>query len=137
MLGPILLTIIAVALLGFAVWLWPRRAPTSASTRAASTRAAPTHDNAAATGSDPKTEYLSRGDMFQSADQRVAPTSAPTEILMQPEPECTPPTEYLSRDEILAPASPPKISHDRDTDDSLPTTMFSRDAIATNTKKTR
>jgi hypothetical protein len=132
MLGPILLTIIAVALLGFAVWLWPGRAPTSASTRAA-----PTHDKAAATGSDPKTEYLSRSDMFQSADQRVSPMSAPTEILMQPEPECTPPTEYLSREEILAPASPPKISHDRDTDDSLPTTMFSRDAIAANTKKPR
>lgn len=128
MLGPILLTILAVVLLGFAVWLWPRRAPDTASTLPAPTRA-PTPNP------DPKTAYLSRGDMFQSVDQRGAPTSAPTEFLMQPDSASTPATEYLSREEIFEPAAPPKISADHDTDDSLPTAMFSRETLAANPRK--
>lgn len=127
MLGPILLTILAVALLGFAVWLWPRRAPDTA------IQPAPTR--APAPSPDPKTAYLSRGDMFQSVDQRGAPTSAPTEFLMQPDFASTPATEYLSRDEIFEPAAPPKISPDHDTDDSLPTAMFSRETLTAHSRK--
>lgn len=127
MLGPILLTILAVALLGFAVWLWPRRAPDTAPIQVAPPRAP-------APSPDPKTAYLSRDDMFQSVDQRGPPPSAPTEFLMQPDYASTPATEYLSRDEIFEPTAPPKISHD--SDDSLPTAMFSRETLAAHSRKT-
>lgn len=130
MLGPILLTILAVAMLGFAVWLWPRRAPDTA------IQPAPTLAPTPASNPDPKTAYLSRDDMFQSVDQRGPPPSAPTEFLMQPDYASTPATEYLSRDEIFEPTAPPKVSHDHDTDDSLPTAMFSRETLAAHSRKT-
>ena len=114
MLGPILLTILAVALLGSAVWLWPRRAPDPRPIRPTAPRP------------EPKTEYLSHGDMFKPPTKPIAPPSPPTEFLTPPEPESFPATEYLSREDILGPTAPP--------DDSLPTTMFSRDSIAAKTK---
>lgn len=124
MLAPIFLMILSAALLGFAFWLWPRHPPDDTSIPI------PPHNQPRAPLQEAKTEYLSREDIFRPAAPRTPPPSAPTEVLTRPMLSKTAPTEYLSREDLLVPPPPPTKATGRDPDDMRPTTVFSRDTIA-------
>lgn len=125
MLAPIFLMIISVALLGLAFWLWPRHPPDTTTIPAA-----PPRNQPAAPLPESKTEYISREDIFRSAESRSPPPSGPTEVLTRPMLSNTAPTECLSRDDILAPSAPPTNAAGRDPDDMRPTRVFNRETIA-------